>query len=233
MITVTANLDGTTSAASQHKFARRSRELGDPPPARERRRCAGRSCRCEQMLDGLADGPAARRRRDLPVARRELPVAEARARRRSRRRRRRSRASRSRWRSRGTTLNIQSFMGAIMAVGVAVANAILLVTFAERSRIAGSAGRAGRRRRRAEPAAADPDDELRDDRRHAAARDRLRRRRRADRAAGTRRGRGPRGGTAATLLVLPAVFAIVQGRAHRRSASLDPDDPLSGHYVSP
>ena len=35
----------------------------------------------------------------------------------------------------GTTLNIQSAMGAIMAVGVAVANAILLVTFAERSRI--------------------------------------------------------------------------------------------------
>ncbi len=32
-----------------------------------------------------------------------------------------------------TTLNIQSFMGAIMAVGVAVANAILLVTFAHRA----------------------------------------------------------------------------------------------------
>ena len=34
----------------------------------------------------------------------------------------------------GTTLNVQSFMGAIMAIGVAVANAILLVTFAEMSR---------------------------------------------------------------------------------------------------
>jgi multidrug efflux pump subunit AcrB len=34
----------------------------------------------------------------------------------------------------GTTLNIESFMGAIMAVGVAVSNAILLVTFAERER---------------------------------------------------------------------------------------------------
>src|SRR5262249_38160135 len=33
-----------------------------------------------------------------------------------------------------TTLNIQSFMGAIMAVGVAVANAILLATFAEQGR---------------------------------------------------------------------------------------------------
>src|SRR5205807_1480124 len=31
----------------------------------------------------------------------------------------------------GTTVNLQSFNGAIMAVGVAVANAILLVTFAE------------------------------------------------------------------------------------------------------
>jgi hypothetical protein len=28
----------------------------------------------------------------------------------------------------------------------------------------------------------------------------------------------------ATLLVLPAVFALVQGPAHRRSASLHPDD---------
>src|SRR5258708_1686666 len=36
-----------------------------------------------------------------------------------------------------TTLNIQSFMGAIMAIGVAVANAILLVTFAEQSRRSG------------------------------------------------------------------------------------------------
>src|SRR6185312_9024003 len=34
----------------------------------------------------------------------------------------------------GTTLNIQSFMGAIMAIGIAVANSILLVTFAEQAR---------------------------------------------------------------------------------------------------
>ena len=39
-----------------------------------------------------------------------------------------------------TTLNIQSFMGAIMAIGVAVANAILLVTFAERHRKADGKG---------------------------------------------------------------------------------------------
>ncbi len=34
----------------------------------------------------------------------------------------------------GTTLNLQSFMGAIMALGVSVANSILLVTFAEHHR---------------------------------------------------------------------------------------------------
>ncbi len=34
----------------------------------------------------------------------------------------------------GTTVNLQSFMGSIMAIGVAVANAILLVTFAEQHR---------------------------------------------------------------------------------------------------
>ncbi|MBX7212158.1 MAG: efflux RND transporter permease subunit [Verrucomicrobiaceae bacterium] len=41
----------------------------------------------------------------------------------------------------GTTLNIQSFMGAIMSVGVAVANAILLVTFAHRAQLTGMAKR--------------------------------------------------------------------------------------------
>ena len=38
----------------------------------------------------------------------------------------------------GTSLNLESFMGAIMAIGVAVANAILLVTFAEKNRRAGA-----------------------------------------------------------------------------------------------
>ncbi|HWH70157.1 MAG TPA: efflux RND transporter permease subunit, partial [Candidatus Sulfotelmatobacter sp.] len=33
--------------------------------------------------------------------------------------------------------------------------------------------------------------------------------------------------TLATLLILPSVFAIVQSRAHRRSASLDPDETES------
>ncbi len=37
-----------------------------------------------------------------------------------------------------TTLNLQSFIGSIMALGVAMANAILLVTFAEQARRDGS-----------------------------------------------------------------------------------------------
>ena len=49
----------------------------------------------------------------------------------------------------GTTLNIQSFIGAIMAIGVAMANAILLVTFAEHARRERRAPpRSGRRRQR-------------------------------------------------------------------------------------
>ena len=122
-------------------------------------------------------------------------------------------------------------MGAIMAIGVAVANAILLVTFAEQHRRdEGADARPGRRRRRAGPAAADPDDQLRHDRRHGAD------------GAGLGEGgeqtaplgRAVIGGlvaaTLATLIVLPTVFALVQGRAGRESASLDPDDPASAHY---
>jgi multidrug efflux pump subunit AcrB len=126
-----------------------------------------------------------------------------------------------------TTLNIQSFMGAIMAVGVAVANAILLVTFAERSRVEGANA----------PAAA-----------VEGARSRLRPILMTSTAmlAGmipmalglgeggqqtAPLGRAVVGGlavaTVATLLVLPAMFALVQSRAHRRSASLDPTDPKS------
>ena len=41
----------------------------------------------------------------------------------------------------GSTLSLQSFMGAIMAVGVATANAILLVTFAEWARVGGLSAR--------------------------------------------------------------------------------------------
>jgi uncharacterized membrane protein YdfJ with MMPL/SSD domain len=36
--------------------------------------------------------------------------------------------------------------------------------------------------------------------------------------------------TFATLLVLPAVFTLLLGRASHQSPSLDPDDPASSHY---
>ena len=133
----------------------------------------------------------------------------------------------------GTTLNIQSFMGAIMAIGVAVANAILLVTFAERSRIEGTAS-------------------------HDAAIEGATSRLRpilmtsfamiagmipmaigigegGDQVAPL--GRAVVGGlsasTLATLFILPSIFAIVQGSRSARSASLSPNDPGSPHFVKP
>ena len=130
----------------------------------------------------------------------------------------------------GTTLNLQSFMGAIMAVGVAVANAILLVTFAERSRLKhGDSGRAaldgGVSRLRpilmtscAMAAGMVP------------------------MALGLGEGgeqsaplgRAVLGGvvlsTVATLAILPTIFSIVMRKATTAAASLDPDDPASAHY---
>ena len=89
----------------------------------------------------------------------------------------------------GTTLNVQSFMGAIMAIGIAVANSILLVTFAEHARHRRHAALRCRARRRQRPPARDSDDRARHDLRHAAHGHGLRRRRWTDRAAGPRRDR--------------------------------------------
>ena len=66
-----------------------------------------------------------------------------------------------------TTLNMQSFMGAIMAIGVATANSILLVTFAERPPRGTDSPRSCTGRSR-QSLAAYPHDKLRHDRRHAA-----------------------------------------------------------------
>jgi multidrug efflux pump subunit AcrB len=131
-----------------------------------------------------------------------------------------------------TTLNIQSFMGAIMAIGVAVANAILLITFAERSRAEGrepweAAIQGARSRLRpilmtsfAMIAGMIP------------------------MALGLGEGGeqsaplgravigGLIGATCATLGVLPAIFAMLQNRNARVSASLDPDDPRSPYFES-
>jgi multidrug efflux pump subunit AcrB len=124
----------------------------------------------------------------------------------------------------GTTLNVQSFMGSIMAIGVSVANAILLVTFAEKYRREGQA---------AEAAALE------------GARSRLRPILMTSMAmiAGmvpmalalgeggeqtAPLGRAVIGGlvafTVAVLTVLPLVFAMVQRRAGRGSVSIHPDD---------
>jgi multidrug efflux pump subunit AcrB len=127
----------------------------------------------------------------------------------------------------GTTVNVQSFMGAIMAIGVAVANAILLVTFAEKSRLEGhSAG---------EAAVTGATDRLRPILMTSIAM-----------IAGmiplalalgeggeqtAPLGRAVIGGlsasTIAVLTILPLTFAIVQRRASRGSGSLHPDDMLT------
>jgi multidrug efflux pump subunit AcrB len=132
-----------------------------------------------------------------------------------------------------TTLNIQSAMGAIMAVGVAVANAILLVTFAERARTDSK-----------------PDGSLLASAKAAVdgAKSRLRPilmtslamiAGMTPMAIGFGRGgeqiaplgRAVIGGlvfaTVATLLILPAVFAVVQARAGRSANLLDATQPTS------
>jgi multidrug efflux pump subunit AcrB len=129
-----------------------------------------------------------------------------------------------------TTLNIQSFMGAIMAIGIAVANSILLVSFAERFRLEGqplfeaaAEGATGRLRAILMTASAMVFGMI-------------------PMAIGATEGgsqaaplgRAVIGGlivsTFATLTILPSVYAILQARASTRSPSLNPFDPLSLYY---
>ena len=130
----------------------------------------------------------------------------------------------------GTTLNIQSFMGAIMAIGIAVANSILLVTFAERFRHdnrpvmdAAREGASSRLRAILMTAAAMIFGML-------------------PMAIGFGEGgsqsaplgRAVIGGllvsTFATLTILPSIYAILQGKASLTSPSLNPMDPASRYY---
>jgi len=127
----------------------------------------------------------------------------------------------------GTSLNLESFMGTIMAIGVAVANAILLVTFAEQNRRNGADSHVAAR---------------------AAATERLRPVLMTSLAMiagmvpmavaigeGSEEtaplGRAVIGGlavaTLATLFLLPTVFGIAQRKAAIGSRSLDPEDPES------
>lgn len=126
----------------------------------------------------------------------------------------------------GSTLNIQSFMGAIMAIGVAVANAILLVTFAERFRRDGSAADTAAMRgatSRLRPILMTTVAMIAGMIPVALGAEQL-----------APLGRAVIGGlatsTVSTLLVLPALFALVQRRAGTGSPSLDPDDLLSRHH---
>ncbi len=133
----------------------------------------------------------------------------------------------------GTTINIQSLIGVMMAVGIAVANSILLVTFAERSRIEGAVVRDAA----VEGASSRLRPILMTSLAMMAGMIPL--------AAGVGEGGqqtaplgravigGLLGATTATLLILPALFAILQRETTRKSASLDPADPRSPYYRSP
>jgi multidrug efflux pump subunit AcrB len=140
----------------------------------------------------------------------------------------------------GTTLNIQSFMGSIMAIGVAVANAILLVTFAERSR-----RDMGRGRETGPTHLAAVVDGAQSRLRPILMTSCAMLAGMAPLALGMGEGgeqvaplgRAVIGGlgaaTLATLIVLPCVFAVVQGKSSTASVSLDADDPESRFFVAP
>ena len=134
----------------------------------------------------------------------------------------------------GGTLNVQSFIGAIMALGIAVSNSILLLSFAERHRLeqnrsaveAAEEGASGRLRAILMTAAAMIFGML-------------------PMAIGIGEGgsqtaplgRAVIGGlllsTFATLTFLPALYSILQDRASHHSLSLNPDDPSSRYYEQP
>jgi len=130
----------------------------------------------------------------------------------------------------GTTLNIQSFMGAIVALGVAMANAILLVTFAERARREGG----GAVRAAVDGAAHRLRPILMTSCAMMAGMAPLALAVGEDGAQLASLGRAVIGGlgaaTLSTLFLLPAFFALVQGNRSTGSASLDPEDPDSCYY---
>ena len=84
-----------------------------------------------------------------------------------------------------TTLNVQSFMGAIMAVGVGVANSILVVVFAEERRMTGISAKTAAITGAAATLAPGAHDQYRDDIGHGADGSRYERRRRQNSASGS------------------------------------------------
>ena len=67
-----------------------------------------------------------------------------------------------------TTLNIESFMGSIMCLGVSVSNSVMMVTFMDEHWKAGKPSTEAAIHGRERTSAADLDDGLRHDRRHGA-----------------------------------------------------------------
>jgi multidrug efflux pump subunit AcrB len=129
-----------------------------------------------------------------------------------------------------TTLNIQSFIGAIMAVGVAMANGILLITFAERRRREGASAVEAA----LEGAASRVRPILMTSMAMIAGMIPLALALGEGSEQSAPLGRAVIGGltaaTFATLFVLPSIYALVQSGGSVRSASLDPDDPESEYY---
>lgn len=228
VVSVTANLQGTDLGTATREIKKALADVGAPPDAKTKLDLRGQVVPLQQLLDGFSSGLVIAViaiflmlmanfqsvRLALAVVSTVPAVLAG--------------VVLLLWVT-GTTLNIQSAMGAIMAVGVAVANAILLVTFAEKARVSGL----------------DP---------RAAAIEGARSRLRpilmtscamiagmlplalglgegGDQTAPL--GRAVIGGlaaaTLATLFILPCVFAMI-AKTKVRSVSLDPDDAGSPHY---
>ena len=131
-----------------------------------------------------------------------------------------------------TTLNVQSFMGAIMAIGVAVANAILLVTFAEQGRQGGGSAlhvAIDAARARMRPVLMTSAAMIAGMVPMALALGQG-----AEATAPLARAviGGLAAATLATLVVLPSVYSLVQQSAGVTSPSLDPDDPDGRFRIS-
>ena len=86
-----------------------------------------------------------------------------------------------------TTLSVPALMGAIMSMGVATANSVLVVSFARENLAARTGSRCRRAGSRHQPHPSGVDDRARHDHRHGADEPRPRRRRRTKRAAWPRR----------------------------------------------
>src|SRR5262245_22512194 len=130
----------------------------------------------------------------------------------------------------GTTLNIESFMGTIMCIGVSVSNSVMLVTFIDMEWRGGKAV--------PEAARAGAQDRLRPILMTACAMTvgmvpmALALEQGSELQAPL--GRAVIGGlvvsTFATLFIVPSVFALLMGSQTPQSPSLHPDDPESAHY---